>query len=566
MNRFYGIDKVINRPSKFNLPEKSLNLLLRRADWRFLMSNPNPEVSMCFTGGELGDATRMISEYTYEYNPFHSSNECDLVVLEDPTLEMLRVARTVLRSGGCCYIEWNLGPLSNPNNLRYLLQSSGFDEIVLYLPKPSPKYALTYQWIPFQDSRVINYLVYSGLKSGSSVRIFVKNFVRMVLYLFPFIISRFPWLIVRESKKVTISSVCYKSDCSNIPNSKSSFEMCNSNNLANEFSSVYKNDQLKSKIASMKEFNNTSEISFLMATSGTSIYNKAILLVFSTKQNKPSLVIKRSRISESAYHLTNEANVLSSLQQKAININGIPKLLFFTEHNRDCTIGESIINGKQIANALNKKNYRDLARKATNFQIQLAEKTRIAAPKEWHDQLIKPVTSYFKKSFGPFLDPCKVEKTNEILDNLKITHLVCEHRDFSPWNILVNTDNEIGVIDWEGSILLGLPAVDLIFFLTYLTAHLDGEWELKKLSNSYHRILDEKSFEGEIFNECLTHYCSCIGFPKSSLPTIRLYTWVNEMNWSYYALGNYSEYSPDPKTPKNIVHISLWEEELNRLQ
>ena len=49
-----------------------------------------------------------------------------------------------------------------------------------------------------------------------------------------------------------------------------------------------------------------------------------------------------------------------------------------------------------------------------------------------------------------------------------------EHRDCSPWNLLVTTSGELAVLDWESAEQNGLPAIDLVYFLAYLAFFMDG--------------------------------------------------------------------------------------------
>jgi hypothetical protein len=310
----------------------------------------------------------------------------------------------------------------------------------------------------------------------------------------------------------------------------------------------------------------SKEMSILMRSRGDSIYNKLILLIFSGMDNEPAMVVKRSRIAESAFHLANEAKVLRTIRENHGQIPGVPNLLFISQDSGSCTVGESFIGGVPIMNIRKRKNYRELALKATNFQIKLAEYTKTKAPIDWRDNIIKPVISYFTSSFDSVLDNDLIQKSNDIMNDLQLTHLVCEHRDFSPWNILINSDRELGVIDWEGSTLQGLPAVDLINCLTYLSFYFDNNRKPSKFSECYRRMLDENSFVGTVFKECLTYYCNNIGLPFSMIPSLRLFAWINALNWEYYALGNYADSPPKPEAVRNLIHFGIWKEEVQHTE
>ena len=46
---------------------------------------------------------------------------------------------------------------------------------------------------------------------------------------------------------------------------------------------------------------------------------------------------------------------------------------------------------------------------------------------------------------------------------------VLEHRDFAPWNLLLDETEGLSVLDWESAVIDGVPSLDLLYFLPYLT-------------------------------------------------------------------------------------------------
>lgn len=569
MTNFYGIGKNIIKPEKFKLPEESLNLLLRRADWRFLMSNPDPKKTICFAVGELAKAVNLISDSVIDGDSDYTGDDCDLAVLINPDQVKLKAAWSALKTGGSCYIEWDVQPYARPQSVRTKLRNSGFDEISLYLPNPPPDHSITNVWFPLEDSKAIGFYINdSSRKNTKSIIARVKGVLRRLgWFLCSKLFITYPWFLTHGFKNYIICSLAYKS---NFNESVKSFTT-NTPSASNAdpyilISENYRIDTLESKLKSLGVCHHSNKVSILMRSTGDSIYNKAILLVFSGTSNEPSLLVKRSRIAESAFHLANEANVLRTIRENHGYIPGVPNLLFISQDSGSCTVGESFIEGVPIMNIRKRKNYRELALKATKFQIKLAEYTKIKAPIDWRDNIIKPVISYFTSSFNSVLDNDLIQKSNDIMNDLQLTQLVCEHRDFSPWNILINSDRELGVIDWEGSTLQGLPAVDLINCLTYLSFYLDNNWEPSRFSECYRRMLDENSFEGTVFKECLTSYCDNIGLPFSMIPSLRLFAWINALNWEYYALGNYSDSPTNPEAIRHLIHFGIWKEEVQHTE
>ena len=64
--------------------EKERNRLLRRTDWRFLLPNPMPARSICFTQGYLARALAQVSELVLPCDR-SASAACDLAVAVNPT-------------------------------------------------------------------------------------------------------------------------------------------------------------------------------------------------------------------------------------------------------------------------------------------------------------------------------------------------------------------------------------------------------------------------------------------------------------------------------------------------
>ena len=116
---------------------KMLNRLLRRVDWRFLTSNPQPAKSICFTKGLLADAVALISDQIVAPHSGQSS-ECDLAVGINPARETLQEAWIALRPGGTYYSEWYSPFTGGAEGVRRRLEKVGFTDIVCYWPWPWP--------------------------------------------------------------------------------------------------------------------------------------------------------------------------------------------------------------------------------------------------------------------------------------------------------------------------------------------------------------------------------------------------------------------------------------------
>src|SRR5207244_1069203 len=112
-------------------PERIRNRLLRRADWRFLLPSPAPDVSVCFAGGLLAQAVASISGTVLDARQA-CPGSCDLAVARNPNAATLRTMWTALRPGGACYVEWDTLVLGGPRGVRRRLVAQGFEDVVCY--------------------------------------------------------------------------------------------------------------------------------------------------------------------------------------------------------------------------------------------------------------------------------------------------------------------------------------------------------------------------------------------------------------------------------------------------
>ena len=537
----------------------SINLLLRRVDWRFLLSDPFPKKSICFAGNELKAAVEEISLNVVDQAS--KDDDCELAVALNPDQETLKEAWSALKPGGALYVEWNPGLFANPNTIKQKLEASGFDRIALYLPRINPQTGLFHIWLPIENKKAIEFFIDQTLTNKSkNLSKSAATLLRSYLWrLRPNIFLTYPWLLNPPLKKYTLCSIACKTSTkpSNNKVTMESIEYSGSSELKG-----VEHNTIQAKLKSWGIDENSNKFSFLMLTEGTSIYKKAILFVFNKIRNEPSFVIKFSRIPESASQLSMEAETLHTIQEKFGDINGVPKLLFHDQRPDFSMAAETFIRGTSINKVLTKNNYRELALKSTELLVELGTKTKENAADDSWDRLVKPILSEFLSSFGSVLNPGLIQQTIDIINKFELTHVVCEHTDFSPWNILIDSNGNIGVLDWEGSLLQGLPVVDLVYFMTYLSADLEESPEPAVFLESYRKMLDQSTFTGKIFKDCLDYYTSSVGISVSSIPALRLLTWLDVLNWKYNELAIDEDLPPDRDSLKNILQICLWEEEL----
>ena len=505
--------------------EESISVTLARADWRFLLSNMMPQKCIISGEGHLQSAVRMISETTSKASHNDKYNNYDLAIAVEPNYKKLHEMYKALKPGGCAYFEWNLKPILKLKSIERSLKLTGFQNINFYLPDPNPNDSATKLWIPLNAPNVISYSLNNFYKHlhfplAKNLLDFAINRLRINPIMF------FPWLLSSNPLRAIVVSIANK------PPDKTNREIINLKNYGSILDVV-------------------DESQTLLSIEGEDIDNKAILFVFPKNQQEPLFVVKIPKIKRYEYLLENEGKTLRTLER---SIDGIPKVLFVDNSTGLLSIGETFLHGSPLSKLITRNNFRHFAVKVTLWLINLAKETqRIDYPvmQKYHTML-----SEFATSFGSLVNKEMIDKSEKALNSLNLRHSVCEHGDLAPQNILIDSKGKIGVIDWEDSNLIGLPAVDLIFFLILANFHMENAWETGKFLKVYGNIFDPSTLAGEVYEECTNLYKNEIGIEHTNLRAFHIIAFIS---WLHIRIRNFIEH---PTDLINNTYFRLWKEEL----
>jgi hypothetical protein len=292
--------------------------------------------------------------------------------------------------------------------------------------------------------------------------------------------------------------------------------------------------------------------------------NKVVGLVFADDEDEPRLVVKMARVPESLPALAHEAAVLRAVHdQQRGDMAGVPRVIFA---GSDTCLAETALTGVQLWTQLSRSNFADLATRATQWQIALAGGSPPVARSAWWGRLVACRISWFRDAFGPAVDEQQLRRAVDLLQALPDLPSVCEQRDFSPWNVLLN-GQELAVLDWEGAELHGLPVLDLVYFLTYLALFVErvpvhGAVDVERVRQVYRATLDPDCELGTVVQGCLSEYTHRLGLPSSVLPPLRLLTWMIHAKSEYQAMHAESGKVPNVDRLRRSVYLHLWQEEL----
>jgi thiamine kinase-like enzyme len=538
------------------------HLLLRRIDGRFLSSNQYPKKSICFAKGALADAVDLISESVIHCAS--NANDCDLAVAVDPDKKTLDIVWSALKSGGSCYIEWNVTQLVTLKSLRNKLEACGFDNIFFHMPKPPPDRSVTRTWIPLEFKKAIEF--WNSMEYGYFPR---ENKKRLNLFLRRFFIKMFsglfkifPGLLYPRMKGYIICSTAHKpfSDKDNQiqPNKDSHIE----NQKADENYSTEPDNSIQDILDYCLQ---SQHYSSLMITEGLLLHHNIILYIFADNNSEPKYIVRMSRLAKFSQTLNNEVNTLRHIQTNFKNIKSTPKLLFSKKINGHYYMAETYIKGKTLNKILTNNNFRELSMKTTELLVDLHNSTKEQVSHDQKDKLIKPIVAKFITSYGPVLTPYLVKKTTELMNDIELTHTVCTHGDFSQWNIIEKPDGELAVIDWEYSIIDGFPVVDLIYFLSTFSFDLKSAWEGNKCISCYRDLINETSYIGDVYKECINYYCEKVDIQKSMISKYRLLSWILFLNRKYDELILNENSRPNKESLSDVLHFEIWIEEIKHL-
>jgi hypothetical protein len=277
---------------------------------------------------------------------------------------------------------------------------------------------------------------------------------------------------------------------------------------------------------------------------------------------RPRLVVKIARVADARAGLLREATTLPRLEVHCgERLKGAPRVLFTVDDQNSVVVGESALPGVPLQTLLHRRSYRRLALQATDWLIDLAG----CAPRDDRtlppNRLVDEALAAFESSFGSLLEPELLARTRRAMARLSGLRSVCEHRDFSPWNVFVTPRGGFAVFDWESSEPAGLPGLDLHYFLAYLAFALDRAGQAPAMLQSYRALLDPTTFTGAVYRECLSRYAERVGLDPAQFHALRLLTWIIHSRSEYRRLTADAVGAAPVDLERRSLFLGLWRAE-----
>jgi len=532
--------------------EEIRNRLLRRVDWRFLLPSPQPAKTVCFANGLLSRGVTLISDQMIDHR-LKISGDCDLAVATNPKRTTLRNAWDALRPGGSCYTEWYSPLAGGSRRIRQRMEAIGFEGVTFYWAWPWPSFSHPRSWLLLGESGALRHF----LLSRPPARGIIRRFANAGLRLF----WRASLLL---DLTLPICAVAYKPRASAAQGLRTARRLrCSGRSSRDSVTNPELLEMIRARWPAWDFGPTPDRLSSLVLTGGHRSIGKVVWLVFAEPDHHPRMAVKLPRVPESIPGLKREATTLRHIESvNPQGLRGIPRVLFCQEHAGLLTLGETALVGQPIARLLTAENFRAFSVKVTDWLADLAGRRVSYSRVSWWNRLVQPVLNDFIEWFGCVVDPGMLRETQNVLTSLGALPLICEQRDFGPWNVLVTCDGELAVLDWESSEPEGLPAMDLTYFLSFLALSLHGPITPALIRGRHRNTLNLSTSTGSVVRECMERYASKIGLDPAPLRALRLLCWLLHSRSEYRWFAADVARKPDREMLRKSLFVSLWEEEM----
>lgn len=240
----------------------------------------------------------------------------------------------------------------------------------------------------------------------------------------------------------------------------------------------------------------------MLLTGGHRSINKVVALEFGSGRLHPLTATKFARVPEA---------------------EGIPDFRQRLRRGGRLGVAEGAIEGDPMLDRLTAKSFPEMARRVTDLLIELAA-DRSGDPRQ--RTTIDEHLEFFERHFGPALEAEQLEAVRAAAKAVAKLPVVCEHRDCSPWNVVLASRDRPALLDWESAEPDGLPGLDLVYFLANSGFVLEKAFEEQSTRASYRRLLDPSTPYGAVAAAETARYCEALDLDPGLLPALRALCWM----------------------------------------
>lgn len=475
---------------------------VRQSDWRFLLALPPTD--------EAWDAGSR------------------LAVLHSPRAADLRRAVTGLVPGGACYVEWGRPRLGGARRIRWELRRAGLSEPECYWMWPPRTWLPPTVWLPLPVGAAASYFLASRLRKRSGTRHPVNRGLG--------VLWRLAGLL---GLLVPVCGFGWKPTATDQPES-----------LAN---------QIRRHWVSWGLGPEPRQVRCLMLAEGRDERNKLTVLAFAESSRRPDVVVKLARTPLSEPGIAHEASVLDTIRDSPMaKIATIPTPLFCGRLGGALAVAETALEGRDLWTILTRGSFPSLANQIADTLAALVP--RDPAEDRW-DKSVAPIVAEFQHRFGDVLQEDDLTRQVQKLRSLPPLPTVLEHRDCSPWNLMITSEGRLAFLDWESAAPDGLPVLDLVYFLINGAFLVEGVLGSGRERETYARLLGG-SPTGTVVAEALARYRERAGLPQGVIGPLRGLAWMMHACVEHERIRlDHPELGRDGWASRSL-YLALWREEV----
>ncbi len=500
-------------PTPEQLPERQLNELLRRVDWRFLLRGAETPWIADMTSGRDSQAIALIAA---KGEP--PAGEADVAATGFPSRLALRAALDAVHPGGEVVCLWRLPRPFGARRAATRLRKAGLIDVRVFWSGPVPQHSPQF-WLSLDSPAASAHLL-----AARPPHSFLQRALRPL------------WRLSAHAG--LLAPLCA---IGRVPGGEG------------------------------EQANGELEAAFpasggqLLLTGGKRSINKAVGLPFKDDAGAAATVVKFARVVAADEALAREAATLRLVERDRPGATRVPRLLAEGKRAGRHALAESAVHGEPLIASLSPDNFERLASRVGEWLVDLsggADHSR----EEWWPRLVGAPLERFERDFGEVIAAGSLERLRGQLAALGELPQACEHRDCSPWNVVLDQSGAPGLHDWESAEPHGLPGLDLAYFLANCAFVLDGALESDRTRESYKRLLDPATPYGAIAASYATRYCERVGISADDYGRLRLLCWVVHSASDHQHLTMATAGPPSHEALRSSSFLGLLEGELDRLK
>lgn len=499
-------------PAPEPLPERQLNELLRRVDWRFLLSGADTPWIADMTSGRDSRAIELIAAKG-EPPP----GEADVAATGFPSKLALRAALDVVHPGGEVVCLWRLPRPFGARRAAARMRKAGLLDVRVFWPGPVPQ-RLPQFWLAL-DSPAASAHLLAARPAHSALQRALRPL----------------WQL--SARAGLLTPLCA---IGRVPGGDERA-----------------GDELEAAFPASG--------GRLLLTGGKRSINKAVGLPFTGDAPAPETVVKFARVAAADAALAREAATLRLVERDRPGATRVPRLLAEGKRAGRRALAESAVHGEPLIAALSPDNFERPAARVGEWLVDLCGGAG-GAREEWWPRLVGEPLEGFERNFGEVIAADSLERLREQLAALDEMPAACEHRDCSPWNVVLDQSGAPGLHDWESAEPHGLPGLDLAYFLANCAFVLDDALETGRTRESYQRLLDPATRSGAIAADCAARYCERVGISVDDYARLRLLCWVVHSRSDHQHLTMAAAGVPGHEALRHSSFLGLLETELELLE